>query len=398
MSDKYISIKKSVNGFSFANLGLFKGFSDGIINTVWALVLLEIFNNSAVVGIYSSIYFVFYMLITLVSGEMLKLSTKAKLFYFSTLSVAIMYFMMGFSVRPATFISLDFASAVPYMLISSLIPLFMADFSKGIGIERLNGRYIFWANVGALMAPVLAMWISGMMGSRAPFFAVALINIIALVYFKWFGIISPDKKVVKISPRKTLKSTMQTTAAYFKNRDLIAAYIINFGQYAVYALRSLYVPIMVIEAGFSKDVLGWVLTLGIIPYILLAQPISRLAKRIGAKIPVAIGFLSLAVFAFLASFASGWTLLAIFVLWQISGAMIEPLTDLFFFDAAHGAARDRFFGIFKTVNRLPRFIIPLIGAGFIYFFGGTGAVWILAGIIALATGLFTIFYKKKAVK
>ena len=389
--DKYISIKKSISGFSFANLGLFKGFADGIINAILALVLLDIFKNSATVGLYSSVYFAFFMIITLFSGEMLKLSSKAKLLYVSLLSVSVMYFMMAFSIQPATFITLDFVSAVPLMLISSLISLFMADFSKDVGMERLNGRYVLWINAGALLAPVVAMYVAGQFGIRAPFLIVALFNIMALVYFKWFGIIQEDKKISKISPKKTMKSIWNTTVGYFKQRELVKAYVINFGQYAISALRVLYVPIMVIEAGFSKDVLGWVLTIGIIPYVLLSEPLGRLAKKTGIKIWVMLGFLSFAAFSIWASFASGWTLLTIFVLWQISGAMIEPLTDIFFFDAVHGKDRDKYFGIFKTVNRLPRFIVPIIGAGFIWFFGTTSSVWILTAIIAGFAGLFIAF-------
>ena len=397
-NDKYISIKDSVSGFSFANLGLFKGFGDGIINAIWALVLLDIFKNSATVGIYSSIYYAFFMIITLFSGEMLKLSSKAKLLYISLLSVSVMYFMMAFSIQPATFIMLDFASAVPQMLVSSLISLFMADFSKNVGMERLNGRYVLWINAGALLAPVVAMYVAGMFGIRVPFLIVALFNLMGLLYFKWFKIIQEDKKIPKISPKKTIKSVWKTTIGYFKRRELTRAYLINFGQYAIYSLRVLYVPIMVIEAGFGKDILGWVLTIGILPYILLSEPLGRLAKKTGIKIWLVLGFLSFAAFSFWASFATGWTLLVIFVLWQISGAMIEPLTDILFFDAVRGKDRERFFGIFKTVNRLPRFIVPMIGAGFIWFFGTTESVWILTGIISVFTGLFVLVAAKSSKK
>lgn len=395
MADKYISMRESVNGFSFANLGVFKGFSDGIINAVWALVLLAIFNNSATVGVYSSIYYAFYMIITMVSGEMLKLTTKVKLLGFSMAALAVMYFMMSFSIKPATFIALDFASAVPQMLISSLLSLFMADFAGNVGMERLNGRYVFWTNVGALVAPSIAMWIASMFGIRAPFFAVAVINLLGLLYFRWMGIIQEDKRPPKINPRRTVKSIINTTIGYFKDAGLVRAYLINFGQYAISALRLLYVPILVVEAGFSKSVLGWVLTAGIIPYVLLSQPISNLAKKTGPQIWVAIGFLSFAAFSIWATFATGWTLLAIFVLWQISGAMIEPLTDLFFFNAARGKNRDKYFGIFKTVNRLPRFVIPMIGAGFIWFFGTTRSVWILTAIIGVFAGLFVLLSGRK---
>ncbi|MCL2748875.1 MAG: MFS transporter [Alphaproteobacteria bacterium] len=395
MSDRYLSIKKNISGFSFANLGLFKGFSDGIISAVWALVLLDIFHNSATVGIYSSIYYAFYMLITLFSGEMFKLSSKAKMLYISMLSVAVIYFMMAFSIKPATFIALDFVSAVPQMLIGSLLALFMADFSKNVGMEKLNGRYVLWINAGCLIAPMVAMYMASHFGIRSPFFAVAVINLLGLLYFRWFGIIQPDKKIPKISPRKTFKSVWKTTIAYFKQRDLVRAYFINFGQYALSAIRLLYVPIMVIEAGFGKDTLGWVLTAGIVPYVLLAEPLGRIAKKTGIKIWVALGFLSFAVFSFWASFATGTTLLAIFILWQISGALIEPLTDIFFFDAAKGKDRERFMGIFRTVNRLPRFIVPVIGAGFIMFFGTTSSVWLLTGIIGLLAGLFVLLPARK---
>lgn len=397
--DKYLSIKSSVSGFSFANLGLFKGFSDGIINAVWALILLEIFRgNSAMVGVYSSLYYAFYMVITLVSGELLKISTKAKILYFSMASVAIMYFMMSFSVRPATFITLDFASAVPQMLISSLLSLFMADFaSKNVGMERLNSRYVFWLNVGALIAPLVAMWIAEMFGVRAPFFAVALVNLLGLLYFQWFGITQAEKKMPRISAKKTFRQTWRATVAYFGRRDLVNAYIINFGQYAIYALRVLYVPIMVIQAGFSKETLGLVLAAGIIPYVILSNPLGYLARKTGIKIWVALGFLSFAFFAVLATFVTGYALLAVFIAWQVSGAFIEPFTDIYFFNAARSSSdRERFFGIFKTVNRLPRFVVPIIGAAVITVTGSTGMVWILAAIIAAISGIFVLTVRKNS--
>ncbi|MDR0967940.1 MAG: MFS transporter [Rickettsiales bacterium] len=393
----YLSIKSSVSGFSFANLGLFKGFSDGIINAVWSLVLLEIFlGNSALVGVYSSIYYGFYMFVTLISGEILKLSTKTKLLFFSMAALGLMYFMMAFSVKPSTFVILDFASSVPQMLISSLLSLFMADFvTKDVGMERLNGRYVFWVNMGAFVAPMVAMWMAEMFGVRTPFFAVALINLLGLIYFRWFGIVEMDKKVPKISAKRTFRSVWNTTIAYFQRSDLRNAYIINFGQYAISSLRLLYVPIMVVQAGFSKDILGIILAVGILPYVLLANPLGKIAQKTGIKIWVALGFLSFAFFAFWASFATGWVLLAIFIAWQFSGALIEPLTDIYFFNAARKSAdRDRFFGIFKTVNRLPRFIVPMLGAGVIAFCGATGYVWILAGIIAALIGLFTLSVKQ----
>ena len=58
--DKYIGSRRAVSGYSFANLGLFTGFADGIYNAVYSLVILEIFKNSAIVGIYVNLLCVLY--------------------------------------------------------------------------------------------------------------------------------------------------------------------------------------------------------------------------------------------------------------------------------------------------------------------------------------------------
>ena len=70
--DKYISVKSGVSGFSFANLGLFTGFADGIYNAVYSLVLMEIFANSAVVGVYVAIYAAFCMVVGLFANEIFR--------------------------------------------------------------------------------------------------------------------------------------------------------------------------------------------------------------------------------------------------------------------------------------------------------------------------------------
>ena len=67
--DKYISINKNVSGFSFANLGFFTGFADGIYNAVYSLVILEIFRNSAIVGLYVALYSVFCFVVGLFAND-----------------------------------------------------------------------------------------------------------------------------------------------------------------------------------------------------------------------------------------------------------------------------------------------------------------------------------------
>ena len=379
--DKYISVKSGVSGFSFANLGLFTGFADGIYNAVYSLVLLEIFRNSAVVGIYVAIYAAFCMLVGLFANEIFRQFSKVKVFYFVMLMLAVCYAMMSFSIRPSTFIILDYVTGIAITLVGVLIPLFMSDFSKNIGMAKLNSRYHLWLNIGALFAPMIAVAIAGEFTNRAAFFASALIYFAGWMSFKFFRVVQEDKKISSVNPRRTVKSLWKNTIAFFSRPGMPRAYFVNFGYYSLRAMRYLYVPIVVIENGFSKDTLGWVLTLGIIPYLFLSEMMAKLVRKYGKKMWLMIGFLSFAGFSALATLVTGFPLLAIFVLWQISGALMESVHDLLFFDSAKKAEQTKYYGIFRTSVNLPNVIAPIFGAACIAIFGATSAVWIVTAVI-----------------
>ncbi|MBR4507544.1 MAG: MFS transporter [Alphaproteobacteria bacterium] len=394
--DKYIAINSNVSGYSFANLGLFTGFASGVYNAVYSLVVLGIFTEilaneklaSSVVGVYVALYSVFCMIVGLFSKELLRWFSKARLMYVAFLLVVVCYAMMSFSVKPTTFITLDFTSGIGSTIIGILIPLFMADFSKDIGMAKLNARYYFWVNIGALVAPLFALNMAAWFGNyRIPFLASAMIYAGGLLFFKRFGIVQADKEIKTVSPRRTFKSLWLNTLAFFRRSGMPRSYFINFGFYALAAMRVLYVPIVVVEQGFSANVLGWVLTLGIVPYIIFDTFIGNLVKKVGAKTLMVIGVSSFVVFATLATFLQGVPLLAIFVLWQISGAFMEPVHDLFFFDNAQKSEQSRFYGVFRTTVYLPKVIAPILGAACIAIMGTTSAVW----FVPIAVGVMTLF-------
>ncbi len=382
--DKYLSFKNNLSGFSFANLGLFTGFADGIYNAVYSLVLLDIFRNSAVVGLYVALYSVFCLFVGLFANEIFRRFSKVRVFYFVLLMMAACYVMMSFSILPRTFIILDYASGISATLIGVLIPLFMADFSRNIGMARLNSRYHLWLNVGALFAPMVAVSVADFVGTnRSAFFASAIIYLLCWSVFRYFSVVQQDKQITPVDPSRTFKALWKNTKKFFKTPGLTRAYLVNFGYYSLRALRVLYVPIMVIEAGFSKDALGWVLTLGIIPYLLLSERMGKLAKQYGNKIWLTLGFLSFAGLSVIATFVSGYMLLAVFVAWQVSGALMESVHDLLFFDMVKKSQQTKFYGVFRTSVNLPSILVPVLGAGAIAMFGATSAVWWVTAVIGV---------------
>ena len=391
--DKYLYVKNGVSGFSFANLGLFTGFADGIYNAVYSLVLMEIFANSAIVGVYVAIYAAFCMGVGLFANEILRRFSKVRVFYFVMLMLAVCYAMMSFSIRPSTFVILDYTTGIAITLVGVLIPLFMSDFSGKIGMARLNSRYHLWMNVGALFAPMIAVAVADQFNNRAAFFASALIYLAGWMAFKLFHVVQQDKKIKPVNPRKTVHALLKNAVAFFRRSGMARAYAVNFGYYSLRAMRYLYVPIVVIENGFSRDALGWVLTLGIIPYLLLSDLMAGLVRRYGKNKWLLIGFSSFAILSALATFVTGYPLLVIFVAWQISGALMESVHDLLFFDGTSRAEQTKFYGIFRTSVNLPNVIAPILGAACITAFGATSAVWVVTAVIGTISALLVVAKK-----
>lgn len=392
--DRYISFGKYVSGFSFANMGLFTGFADGIYNAVYSLVILEIFRSSAIVGLYVALYSAFCMFVGLFANEIFRRFSKVRVFYTVLLMLALGYAMMSRAIQPETFVTLDFTTGIAITLSQMLIPLFMSDFSGKVGMARLNARYHLWLNIGALFAPMIAVTIAGYFGNRSAFMASSLIYIAAWMFFKWFHIVQPDKEIKPVNPRRTFRALWKNTRAFFATSGMLRAYLINFGFYSLRAMRYLYVPIAVVEAGFSKDTLGIVLTLGIIPYLILSEIMGRAVRKYGKNIWLILGFSSFALMSAVATLVSGYPLLAIFVAWQISGALMEPVHDLMFFDNTVPAQRTRFYGVFRTSVNLPNVIAPVMAAACITFFGATSAVWFVTAVIgALSVGIIITPHK-----
>ena len=391
--DKYLYVKNGVSGFSFVYLGLFTGFADGIYNAVYSLVLMEIFANSAIVGVYVAIYAAFCMGVGLFANEILRRFSKVRVFYFVMLMLAVCYAMMSFSIRPSTFVILDYTTGIAITLVGVLIPLFMSDFSGKIGMARLNSRYHLWMNVGALFAPMIAVAVADQFNNRAAFFASALIYLAGWMAFKLFHVVQQDKKIKPVNPRKTVHALLKNAVAFFRRSGMARAYAVNFGYYSLRAMRYLYVPIVVIENGFSRDALGWVLTLGIIPYLILSDLMAGLVRRYGKNKWLLIGFSSFAILSALATFVTGYPLLVIFVAWQISGALMESVHDLLFFDGTSRAEQTKFYGIFRTSVNLPNVIAPILGAACITAFGATSAVWVVTAVIGTISALLVVAKK-----
>ena len=115
---------------------------------------------------------------------------------------------------------------------------------------------------------------------------------------------------------------------------------------------------------------------------------GRAVQRTGKNLWLILGFGSFALLSAFATVVTGVPLLIIFVAWQISGALMESVHDLLFFDNTKKVQQTRFYGVFRTSANLPNVLVPVFGAAMIAIYGTTAAVWaVTATIGALSIGV-----------
>jgi MFS family permease len=378
-------------------MGIFYGFGNNAFYAVYSLILLEIFTGlgaaepSSAVGLYYSAMAIVAMAFTFLTGEIFRRFTKANVFYVSLMVTAICSFMMAFPIAPGTFIALDIFSNMFWILIGMAIPLFLADFAtKKMPLTKLNGRYHLWLNIGCLFSPMAAMWIAGMFGYRSALMLVAAVMLFGLLYYTNYKVQAMDKPQPKLNTKRTMKSVWRATKSYFSNAGLVRAYMANLGYRSLQWLRKIYIPIVVVGAGFSDGVLGWVLTLGIIPFIIFSELVAKWARRTGNRFWMIVGFVAFGAMSVAAVWADGYLLLILLIGMMFAQALQEPVHDLLFFDAVKKSDQSRLMGIYNTNQYVGQLLAPMMGAGAIMIFGTPNSVWGVTAIISLLCILMLI--------
>lgn len=386
--EKYINLSQGISGKTFANMGMFSGLINGILGAVYSLILYQVFKSDILVGIYSSFFALVGLVFTLFSSELFRLFNKTQLTLFGFIIAIFATLGMSFPITMGSFISLDIARQLSVIIMGLSLSLFMVEFSSRENLARINGRYALLSNLGALAGPIIGSYYAQEYDNLFPLKIVSIIYVFYAFYFIHQHLRSEQKDV---QPRKIVSvwlKIFKNIKRYIRRPDLIAIYMTAFGYHGIQKLRGLYVPLAIINAGYSKDFMGLVLALGTIPFIIFSPIVSNLSEKYGLKRFFLLGYLGFAICAFIASQSAGIFLIGLFLLWQIPNSFIEPILNIPFFKSLPKADYNRFFSIFKTAKGVSHIIVPMIAALFIYMFNSINGVWIFAGIMALITAHF----------
>ena len=270
-----------------------------------------------------------------------------------------------------------------YLTLNTMI-IFLLDellqiFSKNSGVGKIRGFYITILS----LAWIIAQSVSGTILNN---FSFSILYFISFVIMAIFFVISffflknlPDPKYDRISILQSLK-------IFFKNKNLVRSYKINFLLQFFYAFMVIYTPIYLnAHLGFTWREIGMIFAIMLTPFIILPLPLGKYSDKIGERKMLIFGFAlaSLAtLFLFFIKQHEIWIwALALFIT-RIGASTIEIMSDVYFFKHIT-PENDELIGIYRNTAPVAYTLAPLVAFMIFTFTPSFNFIYIILGVIML---------------
>lgn len=272
-----------------------------------------------------------------------------------------------------------------YFLLSTL-DIFIEDFSPKKSIGKLRGLFISITSISWVLSQI----ISGSIIARSSFTGIylfaslfmLLVSIVFATNLKKFK--DPIYNKVKI---------IRTFLTFWKDKDLLKIYLINFILKFFYSWMVIYGTIYLHEnIGFSWQEIGTIFAIMLTPFVFLSYPLGLLSDKIGEKKILIYGFL-FAIFAVILIPFIEIKSIALFALIlfisRIGAATIEVMSESYFFKKIKEEEADEV-EFFRNTGPLSFMIGPILATIFLQFIPSFSYLFFILGTI-LMTGLLISF-------
>lgn len=183
---------------------------------------------------------------------------------------------------------------------------------------------------------------------------------------------------------------------FWSERDVRNVFLAHFTLQLFFSWMVIYLPLyLATELGFTWDVIGSIIAVGLVAYVLFEYPIGLLAdKYIGEKEMMAAGFLVLAVSSSWISFmatapALGWMILMFIS--RIGGSLVEATTESYFFKHTSGTDAN-IMSFFRLTRPLAMLIGALLGSATLLYLPFE-LMFIVLGFLMIPGLFFTMHLK-----
>ncbi len=380
------------DGRVFSWVSLLYAFGMGLLLPIFPNFIESILKNEALVGYFYSLTSVAMILAGIVSAYFYKKFSRINLLYFFLLTISLTTFFFVFVGTVYNLLPLEFLRIFSALIIFISLSLMVRDFTAPKNLEKTEGVYFLFNNIGWFVGPVVGGVLAKYGGYELVFVLSGFSFIAALIYVIHQQLIKRHPDLLK--PRVSIATAVKENRfkSFFLNKNRAKAYAVLMAYCMWLSLKVVTVPLFVKDMGYGSDMSGLILSLAIIPFILFEVPVGVYASKHGLKLPIGTGFLIIAACLFLI-FLSPWFYLDAFliILANVGASLIEPLTDVYFYKNATEDEAYNMYGIFATAQPAGKFLAPFMVSTIFLFLPFSWAY----GIFAVFFAGFGIFILRK---
>lgn len=273
-------------------------------------------------------------------------------------------FILGFSMNTLIIFSLD-----------ELLKIFSRDAVTG----RIRGIYLMLCNLAWIFAQFIYGTILGGLSFNAiyllGFFIMALF--FAISFFNLKNIPEPEYDKVK---------SLSYVKRFFKNKNLLRAYGINFLLQFFYCWMVIYTPIyLYVHLGFNWKEIGIIFSVMLLPFLLIQFPLGKYSDKIGERKMLMLGFFIASMTTFFLFFIKKhevWIWAIILFGTRIGAAIVEVMSDVHFFRHIE-KENDEFISIYRNAAPVAYILAPIVAFIAFYFIPSFNFIFLLLGVLML---------------
>ena len=199
------------------------------------------------------------------------------------------------------------------------LSLYILDHVSRTEYTRAEPIRLMYAGVAWMIGPTLGAWLADAVDIRAAYALSSVSALVCLAYF-WRLRLRDTETLTVFQGRSP--NPVRHFARFFQQPRLVFAWVAAVGRYVWWVMFFVYVPIYVVESGYSKILAGALISIGS-GFLIFLPLFGRVVRRFGIRNVLRMGFFVSAVLTASASLLAGWPWLAIVVLLASTLAMVS---------------------------------------------------------------------------
>ncbi len=212
-----------------------------LVDTIWAVYLYQYLQSSVLVGLISTFFTVISLLSFILLIPFLEKHSCSSLYAWTLALMGISYLLFAFTESFWVIILLGIFLSILTVIRIDSFGILVSDNSRRKDLAKHEGIIYTTANLGWLVGPLIAGFISGRYGIPLIFILSAFFFFLSFLSYRIFYICSRKRTIQKLDG-----DILGNIKDFFSNRDLLKAYIVSDAPSIWWVFTFIYIPLYII--------------------------------------------------------------------------------------------------------------------------------------------------------